>query len=260
MCFVALKAWSNQLQAGLFYFTFRGCQTQGLLPFFFFFLALSLLLSGQKITIWGFLECWRAFHPFADLRQKPCFDCTAYFVGRHRSLAGWITHWIPDCRKNHTALWGSSRTLCEIMKWGNWAFLSSLPFLLSSSTPFFLHFPWLWALRNPTTIPHQSHPLATCPLGYFASSFWIHWGRGGVLRAHKFLGLGKAGGYLHWNLQLWVMRCSTPALVFTLPDDGRVNTRPSHREHLKQPCGVEQSSQAVYYSSTFMGKTPVLSG
>lgn len=154
MCFVALKAWSNQLQAGSFYLTFWGCQTQGLLSLFFFFLALSLLLSEQKITIWGFLECWRAFHPFTDLRQKPCSDFTAYLIGRHRSLDGWITHWIPDCRKNHTTLWGSSRTLCEIVKWGNWAFLSSLSALsVFLVYPFFLHSPWLSALRNPTTVP-----------------------------------------------------------------------------------------------------------
>lgn len=210
MRFVALKAWSNQLQAGSFYLTFWGCQTQGLLSFFFFFLALSLLLSGQKITIWGFLECWRAFHPFADLRQKPCFDFTAYFVGRHRSLAGWITLWIPDCRKNHTALLGSSRTLCEILKLG---------FLVLSALSVFLVYPFLSPLSL-TFGSWKSHhctpsvsPSSNLPLGRFCifyqtllvpgfcifilNSWWGGWCIEGTQAFRR--GEGR-------RVQLWVMR------------------------------------------------------
>lgn len=55
----------------------RGCSP--------FCLSLSMSLSGQNITTWGFLECWHASHPRADLRQRPCFDVfdvRAHFICR----------------------------------------------------------------------------------------------------------------------------------------------------------------------------------
>lgn len=63
MCFVALKAWSTQLQAGLFYFTFRGCQTQGLLSFFFWLWA-SCYLDRKSL----FGDSWNVGVPFTPLQ------------------------------------------------------------------------------------------------------------------------------------------------------------------------------------------------
>lgn len=59
MRFVALKAWSNQLQAGSFYLTFWGCQTQGLLSFFFFFGFEPLVIwtENHYLGIPGMLAC-----------------------------------------------------------------------------------------------------------------------------------------------------------------------------------------------------------
>lgn len=124
-------------------FPFEVAKPGGCSPFH---LASSLLLSRQQITIWGFLECWHAPHPLADLRQKPCFDFPAYLVGRHRSLDRWTTHWI------HTLM--AKQNLVRIVKWGNWVFLSSLPFV-SLISPFLFHSLWLSDLRNPTLL----HPI-----------------------------------------------------------------------------------------------------
>lgn len=66
MCFVALKAWSNQLQAGLFYLTFWGCQTQGLLSFFFFFFWLWASCYLDRKSLFG--DSWNVGVPSTPLR------------------------------------------------------------------------------------------------------------------------------------------------------------------------------------------------
>lgn len=211
------------ISSSLAHFTFPSevAKPRGWSPSLF---ASSLLLSVQKITIWGFLECWRASHPLADLRQKPCFDFPAGFIGSHRSLDRWTTRWMVKQNLVRN---------CEVRELG---FRVPHP-LLSSSLPFSSTLPNFQISGTPHLHTQTASPSRNPPLGRFcvfyqtslvprfcifilSSSGWD------VLRAPRLLGVGKAGrrGAYSGILQLWVMRSreemlnSTPAPALTLPD------------------------------------------
>lgn len=164
MCFVALKAWSNQLQAGLFYLTFWGCQTQGLLSFFFWLWASCYLTENHYLGIPGMLAC---LPPLCGFEAEALL--WLYSILRWQTqIPGWM-----DCPLDSRLQEEPYSTLRDKQNFVRNFEMRELGFLVLSALSVFLIYPFLSPLSL-TFGSWKSHhctpsvsPSSNLPLGRF---------------------------------------------------------------------------------------------